>query len=209
MIKIIDYGMGNAHSIKNIIKKAGFQAEICTKANELNNSKIIILPGVGSFDNAIIKLRALDFVDSLNYYVLKKKITFLGICLGMQVLFEKSEEGILPGFGWIKGNVTRFNFSNLSCENNLKVPHMGWNTVQPKSHNDLFCGLYDEARFYFIHSFHANCFNDSNILATTNYGYEFVCSVNFKNIWGVQFHPEKSHLYGASFFKNFINKHYA
>ena len=209
MINIVDYGMGNILSIQNIIKKVGYQNQICKTPNQLKNSKIIILPGVGSFDNAIKKLKNLGFLDELNYYVNEKKVPFLGICLGMQLLFEKSEEGIMPGFGWIKGNITRFNFSNFSAKKNLKIPHMGWNTVKPKYYHDFFYRLYDEPRFYFVHSFHANCINESDILATANYGYNFVCSVNYKNIWGVQFHPEKSHSNGYFFLKKFINKYYA
>lgn len=201
MIVIVDYGMGNLASIKNMIKKVGGKSIISSDPEEVKNASALIFPGVGSFDNAVLKLESsglkqviLDFVDSGK--------PFLGICLGMQLLFEKSEEGKLPGLGLIKGTVNKFNFP----QGVLKVPHMGWNKVNvynPDNCN-LYNGLESENRFYFVHSFHANCTNSDDIYATSNYGFEFTCSVKKNNVYGAQFHPEKSHKFGMKFFKNFL-----
>lgn len=206
MITIIDYGMGNSASILNMIRKAGSEAEICSSPNDLENASAILLPGVGAFDNGMTKLKESGFLTVLEKKVINDKTPFLGICLGMQLLFEKSEEGQLPGLGWIKGIVTKFDFSGLKQNRTLKIPHMGWNLVHPCNYSDLYAGLEDEARFYFVHSYHGNCENHSDILATANYGYEFTCSVRHENIWGAQFHPEKSHRFGIQFFKNFLKE---
>lgn len=206
MIKILDYGMGNTASMLNMIRKAGGHAELCALPSKLENSTAIILPGVGSFDNGMTKLENSGLLEALRSKVVKEKVPFLGVCLGMQLLFEKSEEGKLPGLGLIKGDVTRFEFSGISSNQSLKVPHMGWNLVHPKTYENVFAGLEDEARFYFVHSYHVNCSHSSDILATTNYGYEFTCAVRRDNIWGAQFHPEKSHRFGIQFFKNFLKE---
>jgi len=206
MIKVLDYGMGNTASMLNMIRKAGGQAKLCSNPKEFCSATMIILPGVGAFDNGIEKLTNSGLLEALKQKVLEDKVPFLGVCLGMQLLFDKSEEGKLPGLGWIKGDVTRFDFSSIQSNGRLKVPHMGWNVVNPKTYDNLFAGLEDEARFYFVHSYHVNCSDPSDILATANYGYEFICSVRHENIWGAQFHPEKSHRFGVQFFKNFLKK---
>jgi imidazole glycerol-phosphate synthase subunit HisH len=206
VIKILDYGVGNTASILNMIRKVGGKAELCSKPSELDSATAIILPGVGSFDNAMIKLKNSGLLDVLCSKVLKEKIPFLGICLGMHLLFERSEEGKLPGLGWMKGNVTRFNFSGVQANMRLNIPHMGWNVINPKIYENLFFGLDNEARFYFVHSYHVNCDHLFNVLATTNYGYKFTCFVRHENILGVQFHPEKSHRFGMQFFKNFLKE---
>ena len=206
MIKIIDYSMGNTASILNMIRKVGGQAELCAIPSELNSATAIILPGIGSFDNAITKLENSGFSEALHSKVIKEKIPFLGVCLGMQLLFEKSEEGKLPGLKWVEGDVKHFDFSDIQFKDRLKVPHMGWNVITPKTYKGLFSGLENEARFYFIHSYHVNCSNPLDVLATANYGYEFTCSVRHDNIWGVQFHPEKSHQFGIQIFKNFLKE---
>ena len=206
MIKVLDYGMGNTASILNMIRKAGGQAELCSNPKELDLATMIVLPGVGAFDNGIEKLTNSGLLETLKQKVLEDKVPFLGVCLGMQLLFEKSEEGQLPGLGWIKGNVIRFDFSDLQLDKSLKVPHMGWNMVHPKTYNNLYAGLEEEARYYFVHSYHVNCVNPLDILATANYGYEFTCSIRHENIWGAQFHPEKSHRFGVQFFKNFLKE---
>ena len=206
MIKIIDYGMGNTASMLNMLRKVGGQAELCSIPGELNSATAIILPGVGSFDNAITKLENSGFLEALHSKVIKEKIPFLGVCLGMQLLFEKSEEGKLPGLKWVEGDVKHFDFSDIQFKNCLKAPHMGWNVVTPKTYEGLFSGLEDKAQFYFLHSYHVNCSNASDILASANYGYEFTCSVRHYNIWGVQFHPEKSHRFGIQIFKNFLKE---
>ena len=206
MIKVLDYGMGNTASMLNMLRKAGGQAELCAIPSELNSATAIILPGVGSFDNAMTKLENYGFLEALRSKVIKEKTPFLGVCLGMQLLFEKSEEGKLHGLKWVEGNVKRFDFSDIQFKERLKAPHMGWNVVTPKTHEGLFSGLENEARFYFIHSYHVNCSNPLDILATANYGYEFTCSVRHHNIWCVQFHHEKSHQFGIQFFKNFLKE---
>jgi len=206
MIKIIDYGMGNTASMLNMIRKVGGQAELCAIPSELNSATAIILPGVGSFDNAITKLENSGFLEALHSKVIKEKIPFLGVCLGMQLLFEKSEEGKLPGLKWVEGDVKHFNFSDIQFKDRLKAPHMGWNVITPKTYEGLFSGLENEARFYFIHSYYVHCSNPLDVLATANYGHEFTCSVRHDNIWGVQFHPEKSHQFGIQVFKNFLKE---
>lgn len=204
MIKILDYGMGNTASVLNLIRKVNGIAELCSEPDQFNDATAIILPGVGSFDNAMIKLKNLHLLDALNKKVFQDKVPFLGICLGMQLLFEKSEEGELPGLGWIKGSVMRFNFPKSKFSNDLKVPNMGWRIINPNSYENLFLGLEKEARFYFAHSYFVNCINSSDILAKSIYGHQFTCSIKRDNIWGVQFHPEKSHVFGIKFFKNFL-----
>jgi len=206
MIKVLDYGMGNTASMLNMIRKAGGQAELCSKSEGLDNASAIILPGVGAFDNGMDKLEKSGLHDALRHKVLDDKVPFLGVCLGMQLLFEKSEEGKQPGLGWLKGNVTRFDFSGLQHDQSLKIPHMGWNVVRPNTYENLYTGLEEEARYYFVHSYHVNCANPSDVLATAHYGYEFTCSVRNENIWGAQFHPEKSHRFGIQFFKNFLKE---
>ena len=204
MIVILDYGMGNPGSILNMIRKIGGNAIISIDREVIKNATALILPGVGSFDNGMTKLLNLDILDIVKKKVLGDKIPFLGICLGMQLLFEKSEEGNKPGLGWIPGEVKRFDFSNPETSKYLKIPHMGWNSININS-NDLFCEFEDSARFYFVHSYHVVCANPDHILATTFYGYEFASIVNKDNIWGTQFHPEKSHRYGLLLLNNFLN----
>jgi len=206
MIKVLDYGMGNTGSMLNMIHKAGGQAELCSRSEELEHASAIILPGVGAFDNGMYKLEQSGLLSTLIRKVLEDRVPFLGVCLGMQLLFEKSEEGERLGLGWLKGNVTRFDFSGLNLDRALKIPHMGWNIVSATTHENLYAGLEDEARYYFVHSYHVNCSNRSDVLATAYYGYEFTCSVRHKNIWGAQFHPEKSHRFGVQFFKNFLKE---
>ncbi len=198
--------MGNAVSIIKMIQKAGGEAVLCNSPETLSNSSAIIMPGVGSFDNAMDKLRSLGFIEAFELEVIQKRTPFLGICLGMQLLFEQSEEGNVPGLGWLDGNVVMFKFSELSNADMLKVPHMGWNYIHPANTGSLFSGYRDEIRFYFTHSYHVDCFNKKDILATTNYGYKFVSSVQRGHIFGVQFHPEKSHRFGIQFFKNFLKE---
>ena len=205
MIKVLDYGMGNTASILNMIRKSGGEAELCAEPEQLACASAIVLPGVGAFDNGINKLKSSGLLEVLKEKVLKEKVPFLGVCLGMQLLFGKSEEGMQAGLGWLKGDVKKFNFPSDFHLKKLKIPHMGWNVVKPIGYNNLYVGMDDEVRFYFVHSYHVTCENESDILATTNYGYEFTCSVQRENIWGVQFHPEKSHQNRASQHKSANN----
>ena len=204
MIKILDYGMGNCGSIMNMMRYLGAEAIIVDKPEDLEDSKAIILPGVGSFDHGVKSL--IPFKDMLERKVLRDEVPFLGICLGMQLLLEKSEEGQLEGLGWIEGRVKRFDFSSISMNKRLVVPHMGWNQIKPLTSSELTKPVDTDSsdRFYFVHTFHATGVKEEHQLAICNYGYEFVCAVNKQNIYGVQFHPEKSHKFGKQFFKRFI-----
>ncbi|ASW82195.1 imidazole glycerol phosphate synthase subunit HisH [Vibrio anguillarum] len=204
MIKILDYGMGNCGSIKNMLRYLGAEAEIVDQSVGLENSKAIILPGVGSYDHGVKHLE--PFKAMLEQKVLHEKIPFLGICLGMQLVLEKSEEGQLPGLGWIKGEVKRFDFSKLTSEQRHVIPHMGWNEIFPAESPEILQPLEADRRdrFYFVHSYHAADVPSENKLAICHYGYEFTCAIRKNNIFGVQFHPEKSHKFGKQLFKQFI-----
>ncbi|MBS9442725.1 imidazole glycerol phosphate synthase subunit HisH [Photorhabdus heterorhabditis] len=205
LITIIDYGMGNSSSIQNILRKVGYDSVITSDLEIISNSNFIILPGVGSFDYGMKKLSNSGIQTILSKKVIKEKTPFLGICLGMQLLFNTSEEGTANGLGWLKGNVKKFNNQE---DRNLKIPHMGWNYISLKTNNNLFQQNPDNPdRFYFVHSYYVECQDNENILTTTNYINEFVSSVKKDNIYGVQFHPEKSHKFGMFFFKNLIESH--
>lgn len=204
MISIIDYGMGNCGSIQNMFRYLGVDCQLVKSPAELGHEKAIILPGVGSFDNGMKKLE--PFTDALIKNVIFNKTPFMGICLGMQLLFEKSEEGTLPGLGWLKGDVVKFDFAGLSFEDKLKIPHMGWNIVKPIEGHTFSTFFPGESRFYFVHSYHVRCNDLDDRLALSNYGYDFTCAVRKGNIWGAQFHPEKSHKFGFQFFKTFLKE---
>lgn len=205
MIVILDYGMGNPHSILNMINHIGGNAIVSSDLAVISDATGIILPGVGSFDNGMDKLERTGIKDRILQKVIDEKVPFLGICLGMQLLFDSSEEGILPGLGLIPGVVKRFTFHTDESEKSLKIPHMGWNVVSPSNSNSLFCGL-DSNRYYFVHSYHVQCENALDVLATAEYGYKFECAVQKDNIFGVQFHPEKSHRFGMTLFTNFLKE---
>lgn len=201
MILILDYGMGNVGSIMNMLIKIGATAVISSKREDIENADKIILPGVGAFDNAMINLDRLKIIPALNAAVLEKRVPILGICLGMQLLSERSEEGTLPGLGWINAKTIRFNFD--SCSPPLRIPHMGWNSIAVKKSGSILDNIGDEPRFYFVHSYHVVCKDESNILATTTYGIEFHSAIIQDNIIGTQFHPEKSHKFGMQVLRNF------
>jgi len=202
MITIIDIGMGNLGSIANMLEKIKVKAVISSDENDIFKAEKLILPGVGSFDNAMKNLNDMHLISILNLRVNEDKIPILGICLGIQLFTKRSEEGVLPGLGWIDATTVKFNFSGENAQ--LKVPHMGWNTVNPKHDNSLFYGLRNESRFYFVHSYHIICNNTQDILSTTHYGYDFVSSIQSGNIYGTQFHPEKSHKFGMKVLQNFV-----
>lgn len=206
MIIIIDYGVGNLNSIKNMIKKVGFESTITSEVGIIKKATKFILAGVGSFEYGINKLKSMPYFSVLQKKVLTDKIPILGVCLGAQLLFEESEEGKpVPGLGWIKGNIKKFNIQDKST--GLKVPHMGWNYVKPLKKSKLLVGLDKEARFYFVHSYHFECQKKEVKLLETSYGYPFVSAVEKDNIIGVQFHPEKSHKFGMQLFSNFLNNY--
>lgn len=202
MITIIDYKMGNIGSIVNMIQKIGYPSFVTSKKEEVKFATRIILPGVGHFDKAMKNLKELDLIEILNKKALIEKVPILGICLGMQLLSERSEEGVSSGLGWIRGEVRRFFFDEN--HNKLKVPHMGWNTILKHKDSKLLENIDSNSRFYFVHSFHFYCYDPSDLLCTSEYGYNFVSAVSHENIMGVQFHPEKSHRFGMILLKNFI-----
>lgn len=201
MIAIVDYGMGNLGSIHNMLNKIGVPSMITSDAKIIEAADKLILPGVGAFDNAMVNLGNLGIIPLLNELVLQKKRLILGICLGMQLLSRRSEEGQLPGLGWIDAETIRFRFDAQNAS--LKIPHMGWNRIEIKRANVLFENMYDEPRFYFVHSYYVRCDNELNVLAITTYGITFHSVIMKENILGTQFHPEKSHKYGLKLLKNF------
>ena len=203
MIVIVNYGLGNLESIKNMLKKVGLESVISSNPEEIRKASKLILPGVGAFDNGMNNLHGLRIIPVLEKEVFEKKTPILGICLGMQLFTKGSEEGESKGLEWIDAEAVRFRFENN--ERWLKIPHMGWNLVEICQRNPLFEGMHVEPRFYFVHSFHVVCKNESDILAKTSHGYEFASAVRKDNIYGVQFHPEKSHKFGMKLLKNFAD----
>ena len=201
MIVVVDYGMGNLGSIQKMLKKCGANFVVSNLSKDIESAEKIILPGVGSFDKGMINLRSLQLVDVIKKVVLQNKTPILGICLGMQLLTKSSEEGVEFGLGLVDANTKRFRFDPSS---KLKVPHMGWNITHPLKKSTLYENMEDEKRFYFVHSYAVSCNKVEDILTTTNYGYEFVSSFQVDNIIGAQFHPEKSHKFGITFFNNFL-----
>ena len=197
MITIVNDGLGIVGSIQNMLNKIGVESIVTSDVSTLKSAKKIILPGVGKFDAGISGINQLGLRDILNYKVLQEKIPVLGICLGMQLLAQKSQEGKLPGLGWINAEVMKFDLNN-----NYKVPHMGWNEVKVVNENKLVDNL-DTARFYFVHSYYMYVYDCRDIVLRTHYGIEFTSAVQHENIYGVQFHPEKSHKYGMQLLKNF------
>jgi imidazole glycerol-phosphate synthase subunit HisH len=203
MITIINYGLGNIKAFGNIYHKLGVPFSIATKAEDLKGSTKIILPGVGDFDWAMDRLDKSGMRKPLDALVLEDKVPVLGICVGMQILANSSEEGVLPGLGWIDAKVKKFDTSTFKQK--TKIPHMGWNDVKPKKTNGLFNGLENNALFYFLHSYYFDCNREEDTLAVADYGEQFACAANHENIYGVQFHPEKSHQYGIQLLSNFAN----
>jgi len=207
MIHIVDYGLGNVQAFANMYKRLGFQAVRATSAADLDSATRIILPGVGAFDHAMEELEASGMRAPLEYLVKERKVPVLGICVGMQILASTSEEGSRAGLGWIPGRVRSFRSAVESAQ--LPMPHMGWNDVVPSADTSLFKGLEADSRFYFLHSFFFDCDSPGHALARASYGLDFSCAVAADNVYGVQFHPEKSHHYGATLLKNFAELPYA
>jgi glutamine amidotransferase len=201
MITIVDYGLGNISAFVNVYKRLNIDVSIAKNADDLKNSSKVILPGVGNFDNAMTLLEQSGMRETLNQLALGKRIPILGVCVGMQMLAHSSEEGNSPGLSWVEGQVRAF--KSLAPESNLPVPHMGWNDVLPVASNKLFDRLESGARFYFLHSYYFHCDRREDVLATCSYGGDFNCALNVNNLYGVQFHPEKSHHYGTRLLKNF------
>ena len=199
MIQIINYGLGNLGSVQNMLKRINVQSVIIKNPRDLITDKII-LPGVGSFDTGMNNLLNDGWIEVLNEKVLKERVPTLGICLGMQLMTNRSEEGCLGGLGWIDGEVIKF------PANNLKIPHMGWNVVKPVNERpSILQSEKDELRFYFVHSYYVRVKNRSEELGETNYGDNFTSAFRRENIYGVQFHPEKSHKFGMMLLRNFAS----
>ena len=203
MITLIDYGVGNTKAFLNVYRQLNIPVSMAKTAAEIESASKLILPGVGSFDHAMDRLNHSGMREALDIAVLIKKIPVLGICVGMQMLAASSSEGKLPGLGWLNGEVKKFDVSKMNQLTHL--PHMGWNDVLPVVKHPLFDELYSEAQFYFLHSFYFHSNIQENVLAISDYGGNFTCAVGAENIFGVQFHPEKSHQNGIQLLKNFAN----
>ena len=195
-ICIVDYGIGNIKAFKNIYDKLNVNVEIASKKEQLVNATHLILPGVGAFDWAISKLNESGLRETLDRLVLEKKIPILGVCVGMQIMASQSEEGVLPGLNWIEGKV-------LKLDKNIILPHMGWNNVKLSIKSGLFDNIAD-LEFYFLHSYYYKTEHDKHILSMSEYGNLFTSAIYKENIFGTQFHPEKSHKNGIKILENFL-----
>ena len=204
MIVILDYDMGNVGSIQNMIRKIGIKdIKISRDPVDVKAADKLILPGVGAFDTGMQKLEEYGLSDLIRHHALVERKPILGICLGMQLLGVSSEEGSLPGLGLVPFYCKRF---TLSKDSTLKIPHMGWDRTQVAAQSPLTKGLEEKQRYYYVHSFHVVCDHPENVLMTCNYEYIFAAAVHSDNIYGVQFHPEKSHMYGMKLLKNFAEE---
>ncbi len=204
MITIINYGMGNLGSVLNMYRRLGVPARISSDRDEILSAEKLILPGVGAFDAGMQRLHELDLVKPLTDKVKSDRTPVLGLCLGMQLLTGSSEEGVLPGLGWIEGRTVRFRVDPAQA--NLKIPHMGWNTTEVCKVSPLVSGLEQDARYYFVHSYHITCDDPDDVVALTHHGYDFPAIIHRGNIMGTQFHPEKSHRFGMQLLKNFAEQ---
>lgn len=203
MISIINYGLGNLGSIKNMFKKIGYETAIVNSPDELENATKIILPGVGAFDSGMKHLHTGGWIEPLHRKVIIEKTPTLGICLGMQLMCRSSEEGEMKGLNWIEAEVKRFVFDDPK----LKIPHMGWNYVFDAKQSNLIVDNADEKRFYFVHSYYVSSDNEIDVLLKAKYGFEFTAAFEKDNLIGMQFHPEKSHKFGLSILKRFATNY--
>ena len=201
MIGIVDYGVGNVLAFANMYKRMNIQCEVVTTEADLAAVEKVILPGVGSFDFAMSKLNDSGLRGALEGAVVESDVPLLGVCVGMQMLANESDEGDLPGLGWIPGSVKRFSLSDDAKR--IRAPHMGWNNLSINRDTSLLRDLNEEAWFYYLHSYYFDCADPTDELGCCDYGIRFSCAVNRENIFGVQFHPEKSHDYGAKLLRNF------
>ncbi|MCL8308511.1 MULTISPECIES: imidazole glycerol phosphate synthase subunit HisH [Pseudomonas putida group] len=199
MIVIVDYGVGNIASVLNMLKRVGAKAKASNRSEDIEQADKLILPGVGAFDAGMQTLRGSGLVEMLNEQVLNKGKPVMGVCLGSQMLGNGSEEGNEPGLGWVDMDIVRF-----EKREGRKVPHMGWNEVIPQIQHPILTGIDQESRFYFVHSYYMLPRHAENILLAANYDQQFAAAVVKDNIFGFQFHPEKSHRFGMQLFKNFV-----
>jgi glutamine amidotransferase len=204
MIRIVDYGVGNIQAFLAMFKHLGVRAERAVTSNDLSDASKLILPGVGHFDTAMQRLNASGMRPLLEDLVMDKRIPVLGICVGMQMLASGSDEGVLPGLGWVPGRVR--SFASHAKATSLPMPHMGWNDVQPAIGSPLFAsGFHEVPQFYFLHSFYFDAACKADVAATAHYGLDFDAAVSCGHIHGVQYHPEKSHRWGGQLLKNFAD----
>lgn len=201
MTTIVDYGLGNIGAFANLFKRVGAPAKVARTAAELEGAERVILPGVGAFDHAMDLLDASGMRPTLEKLVIEDRRPVVGVCVGMQMLADGSDEGARPGLGWVPGRVRHFSHARTNAD--LPMPHMGWNDVAPVGEDGLFAGLESGARFYFLHSYYFEPANAEHVAANTTYGLEFASAVRNGHIHGVQFHPEKSHHFGAALLQNF------
>jgi glutamine amidotransferase len=201
MITIIDYGSGNIRAIGNIYDKLKIDYKIAKSPEQVIGAQKIFLPGVGAFDETISMLDKTGFREVLDFEVIQNKVPIIGICVGMQILAESSEEGKLPGLGYIKGKVRKMDASLLNQK--PKLPHLGWNSLEISRKSALLKNIDSEMGFYFLHSYYFECENQEDILTTTTYGKSFASAINHDNVYGIQFHPEKSHHNGINLLHNF------
>ena len=200
MITVVDYGMGNLGSITNMLNRIKVPVNVTSNVSEIENASKLLLPGVGKFDAAMNKINDSGLRDVLDKKVLNDKIPVLGICLGMQLLTCSSEEGSVPGLGWIKASTKKF-----PVFDDLKVPHMGWNVVDVSNESLLTQSLPKDSRFYFVHSYCVHVHDSNNSILKTKYGIEFDSAISHGNVFGTQFHPEKSHKFGMQLLRNFAS----
>lgn len=202
MTVIVDYGVGNLGSVKNMIQKVGGRPSIGATRHDIERAEILILPGVGSFDSGANHLRESGLWDILNQRVLDDKVPILGICLGAQLMTRSSQEGHERGLGWFDAQTLRMDFQNVVGK--WPLPNVGWRNVSPRNGYAMLDGLEDEPRFYFVHSYYMEAADPSIVSISASYGFEFACGLHRDNIHCVQFHPEKSHAFGMQFFRNFL-----
>lgn len=204
MVTIIDYGMGNLRSVKNMIRYLGYDSEITNNSSKIAKADKLILPGVGHFGSAMENIEQLELRAAMDFAILEKKVPVLGICLGMQLLTTYSEEGDCFGLNYIPGQTKKFLPEDLQGD---KIPHMGWDFINIKNRIPLMQHIEKDYRFYFVHSYYVKCETESNQVATTTYGVEFDSIIGKENILGAQFHPEKSHRFGMQLMQNFLENY--
>lgn len=205
MITIINYGLGNLGSIKNMFRKLNIESEITSDLETIKNASKLVLPGVGAFDKGMENLREMGLIEILNKKVLEEKTPILGICLGMQLFTKSSEEGQLPGLAYVDAKTIRFDASQMAKR--FPIPHMGWEYTHPLSNSKIMDGMHEDPKFYFVHSYFVQCENEKDAVLEANYMHPFHAAFEKDNIVGVQFHPEKSHKYGMKLLENFAKNY--
>jgi glutamine amidotransferase len=201
MIVIVDHGMGNLGSVANMLRKIGADSVRSSDREVIRDAEKIVLAGIGAFDGAVQRLADLGLVEALDEAALERRVPVLGVCLGMQLMARTSEEGSRAGLGWLDADVRRFEFDS---DVKLPIPHIGWEEIELKRPSPLFDPERADLRFYFSHAYHLVCRDPSDVVATATYGYEFAAAVQRDNILGTQFHPEKSHVFGADVYRRFV-----